>query len=266
MALVARGFLAVLMVLILIVLLIWSLQRRLIYFPDRSTPALASGASAVTLRTDDGLRLSAWLIPPMGTEDRRLSVLVAHGNAGDREGRMPLGRALASLGLTVLLLDYRGYGGNPGGPSERGLALDADAARDHLDTLGQPVVYFGESLGAAVVTALAVRRPPAALVLRSPFRSLAAAGKVHYPLLPVGPLLRDRYPVETQIAQVRVPTLIVWGTADTVVPGEQSAAVAAAAGGPVRTLAIAGAGHNDRAMLDGPELIAAVRALLDDLP
>ncbi|MEU4564693.1 alpha/beta fold hydrolase [Actinoplanes sp. NPDC023936] len=253
-----RGALGVLIV----VLVIWSLQRKLIYFPDRSAPPLAAGASAVTLRTDDGLRLEAWLVkPPLGTRERPLSVLVAHGNAGHRASRMPLASALASLGVTVLLLDYRGYGGNPGRPSEDGLRLDALAGRTFLDSLGLPIIYYGESLGAAVVTSLAVRHPPAGLVLRSPFTSLAAAGRFHYPWLPVGALLWDRYPVASQISQVKVPTVVVYGTADTVVPAAQSAEVARRAGRLTAEVVIPGADHNDRAMLDGPELLAAVETL-----
>ncbi|BAL87041.1 hypothetical protein AMIS_18210 [Actinoplanes missouriensis 431] len=254
-----RGALAVLM----IALVIWTLQRKLIYFPDRAAPPLAVGASAVTLRTDDGLRLGAWLVrPPLGTPERPLSVLVAHGNGGNRAGRMPLASALAALGVTVLLLDYRGYGGNPGRPSEDGLHRDAVAGRAFLDTLGMPVVYYGESLGAGVVTSLAVRHPPAGLLLRSPFTSLAAAGRVHYPWLPVGALLRDRYPVADQISQVRAPTVVVYGTADSVVPATQSAEVARRAGLLAGEVVVPGADHNDRTLLDGPELMGAAKSLI----
>ncbi|MEU4423798.1 alpha/beta hydrolase [Actinoplanes sp. NPDC024001] len=259
-----RGAVVVLIALVLILILAWALQRKLIYFPDRAAPPPAAGVSDITLSTSDGLRLSAWLIkPPPGTPDRRLAVLVAPGNAGNRSGRLPLGEALAGLGLTVLLLDYRGYGGNPGSPSEAGLARDADAALAYLSSqAGLPVLYYGESLGAAVVTALAVRRPPAGLVLRSPFESLPAAGREHYPFLPVGLLLRDRFPVASLVGQVTAPTVVVYGTADTVVPPSQSAAVAGRAAGLVSEVAVAGADHNDRVLLDGPQVLAAVTALI----
>jgi pimeloyl-ACP methyl ester carboxylesterase len=175
-----RSALAVLLALILIVALAWAGQRRLIFFPDRATPPAAGGAGEITLRAADGLRLGAWLFtPPPGTPDRRVSVLVMPGNAGSRAGRVPLAAALTSRGLTVLLLDYRGYGGNPGSPSEEGLAQDADAAHAYLAGIGHPIVFVGESLGAAVATALAVRHPPAGLLLRSPFTDLPAAGRAH---------------------------------------------------------------------------------------
>src|SRR5262249_11966149 len=156
--------------------------------------------------------------------------------------------------FSVLLLDYRGYGGNPGSPTEDGLLADARAARAYLLDQGVPaerVIYFGESLGAAVATRLAVEQPPAALRLRSPFSSLAALGSPHYPLLPVRLLLRDRFPVTGLIGQVTVPIAVVYGSADTVVPPEQSAAVAAAAGGPVRAVEVPGADHNDAALCEG---------------
>ena len=241
--------------------------RRFTYFPDRAAPPpaaqVAAGAREVTLDTVDGLRLGAWLIvPPPGTPDRQLAVLVAPGNAGSRLGRAPLATALASHGLTVLLVDYRGYGGNPGRPSEDGLGRDVDAARAYLvEQAGIPagrLIYYGESLGAAVATGLAVRHPPAALVLRSPFTDLAAAGRHHYPFLPVRLLLRDRFPVGDPVSRVAVPTLVVYGTADTVVPPAQSRAVAGRAAGPVRVVAVAGADHNDASLLSGRQLVDAV--------
>lgn len=242
---------------------LWLLQRRLIYFPDTAVPSAASvlpTAQEITLRTADGLVLGAWHVTPTGG-DRGLTVLVMPGNGGSREMRAPLARRLAAKGFAVLLLDYRGYGGNPGRPSEHGLITDARAARAYLVDHGvapERLIYFGESLGAAVATRLAAEQPPAALVLRSPFTDLAAVGARHYPLLPVRLLLRDRFPVTKLISRVQVPAAVVYGSADGIVPPEQSAAVAAAAAGPVRTVEIAGADHNDAALLEGNELIAAV--------
>ncbi len=268
-----RYLLLVLLAVVLIAAAVWLLQRRLIYFPDRSAPPPASrviaGAQDVDLHTVDGLTLSAWLIPPPpGTPDRRKAVLVAPGNAGNRLDRTPLAAALAGRGFTVLLVDYRGYGGNPGSPSERGLARDVDAAHDYLvDRAGFPaerLFYYGESLGAAVVTALATRHAPAGLILRSPFTDLAAAGREHYPFLPVRLLLRDRFPVGDLVGQVTAPTVVVYGTADTVVPPAHSEAVAAHAAGLVRAVAVEGADHNDASLLNGPQLIDAVTDLAGD--
>jgi fermentation-respiration switch protein FrsA (DUF1100 family) len=108
-----------------------------------------------------------------------VSVLVAPGNAGDRSLRAPLAEAPRRKELSVLLLDYRGYGANQGDPTEAGLALDVRAARQfsHRRTLVRPdrLIYYGESLGAAVVTELATEHPGAGLMLPSP--SLTAPGR-----------------------------------------------------------------------------------------
>jgi hypothetical protein len=262
--------LVLLVVLVALLAAVWLLQRRLIYFPDTAVPPAGSvlpGAQEITLRTEDGLALGAWHLSPTGA-DRGITVLVTPGNAGSRALRVPLARRLAAVGFAVLLLDYRGYGGNPGRPSENGLITDARAARAYLVEHGVPaqrLIYFGESLGAAVATRLAVEQPPGGLVLRSPFTSLAAVGSRHYPLLPVRLLLRDRFPVTELIGQVRVPTAVVYGSADTIVPPEHSAAVAAATGGPARAVQVVGADHNDAALLEGNVLIAAVLDLARSL-
>jgi uncharacterized protein len=267
---VVNMILIVLAAVALLLIAVWALQRRLIYLPDhQAVPPAAEvlpGARDVKLVTDDGLELGAWFVPATAA-DRGVTVLVAGGNAGDRSLRAPLARALAGRGLSVLLFDYRGYGGNPGSPSEQGLARDVRAAYRFLVEQAQVppdrLLYFGESLGAAVVTELATERPPAGLVLRSPFGDLASVGRVHYPFLPVAALLRDRYALADQLGKVTAPTVVVYGTSDTIVPPEQSLAVATAAAGPTHVVRVDGADHNDRSLLDGTQLIDAVVQLAD---
>jgi alpha-beta hydrolase superfamily lysophospholipase len=264
---VIRVVIALVAALVLLLAAIWLFQRTLIYLPDSSPvpPAgdVLPGAADVQLRTSDGLELGAWLVPPAQPGPYAV-VLVANGNAGNRASRAPLAAALSRAGLAVLLFDYRGYGGNPGSPSEDGLKLDIRAAHHYLtEDLQIPasrLIYYGESLGSAVVTELAVQHPPAGLVLRSPFTDLAATGQEHYPFLPVRLLLRDTFPVADTIARVNAPVTVVLGTNDRVVPPEQSRTVARA--GSARLVEVAGADHNDRVLLDGRELIDAVTALL----
>ncbi|MEV0614231.1 alpha/beta hydrolase [Nonomuraea sp. NPDC050404] len=251
----ARTALVVVVVLILLLGLLWVFQRRLIYLPDRAPPPPAAevipGARDVSFTTRDGVRLSGWYVPG-ARED--VTVLVMGGNAGNRLHRAPLARALAAHGLPVLLMDYRGYGGNPGSPTEEGLLLDAQAAREAVNT--PRVIYFGESLGAAVATGLALRQPPDGLVLRSPFTDLAAAGQANYPFLPVRALLRDRFPVAQGVGRVAAPVVVVYGTGDTIVPPGLSRSVAEAA--RATTVEVTGAGHNDLVLLNGRELIGSV--------
>jgi uncharacterized protein len=242
----------------------------LIYLPSRSIlPPAAVGlhrSRDVVLETSDGFRLGGWFLPA-AVPSRGVAVLVAQGNAGNRAGRAPLARALSERGLAVLLFDYRGYGGNPGSPTETGLALDGRAAqRSLVEEAGVPrerLLYYGESLGTAVVTELATEQPPAGLVLRSPFVDLASVGRVHYPFLPIGRLLLDRYPLADHLAEVGVPVTVIYGARDSIIPPEQSLAVARTARGPTRVVRVEGADHNDPALLAGPELVTSVVDLAD---
>ncbi|MPZ80929.1 MAG: alpha/beta fold hydrolase [Actinophytocola sp.] len=257
---------------VVVVTLAYLFQRRLIYLPSSGpVPPAATvlpGARDVRLETGDGLTLGAWYVPAASSDtgaDLGVSVLMAPGNAGDRSMRAPLAEALRARGMSVLLLDYRGYGGNPGDPTEEGLALDVRAARSYLvDELNVPpdrVIYFGESLGAAVVSELATEHPPGGMLLRSPFTSLADVAATLYPFLPVRLLLKDRFPVVEHVREVRAPTVVVYGSADSVVPTEQSRAVARAVAGPVTSVEEPGADHNDAVLLDGPRLVDATARL-----
>lgn len=250
----------------------YAAQRSLIYYPSSGPLPSASdvlpGGQDVTLHTGDGLALSAWFFPAKGSvRDAETApvVLFAQGNGGNRGGRVELARAVTERGISMLLFDYRGYGGNPGSPTEAGLALDVRAAHDYLVTRRgvprQRLYYFGESLGAGVVSALASEHPPAGMLLRSPFTDLAAVAAVHYPWLPVRLLLKDRYPVADNVAALDdVPVVVVYGTADSIVPPSQSEQVARVAG--ARRVAVADAGHNDRVLLDGHEVVNALTDLV----
>jgi uncharacterized protein len=263
------GVSALLAAVLVLVALAWLFQRRLIYLPDPGrVPAAATvlpAARDVAFDTADGLRLRGWFVPAAaGTS--RATVLVLSGNAGNRAARAPLAAELSRAGLSVLLLDYRGYGGNPGSPSEAGLLTDARAARAYLagrdDVDPARLVYLGESLGAAVAVRLAVEQPPMALVLRSPFTSLADVGRVHYPFLPVRLLLKDRYASIEQVGALRCPVLVLAGDADGIVPWRQSRRLAEAVPGPKRFVLLPGADHNSMELLAGRRLIDEVVAFV----
>lgn len=248
---------------------LWALQRRVIYFPERALPELADvlpGAQEVALTTDDGLTLGAWFVPAT-SDTNGVTVVVFNGNGGNRGGRIPLAKALSAQGYGVLLFDYRGYGGNPGSPSESGLISDGLAAVAYLETRdsvdSEQIVYFGESLGAAVAIGVAEQRLPAALVLRSPFTSLPDVAAVHYPFLPTSLFLRDRYPNRDRVSGLHVPVLVMAGSADSVVPLAQSKRVYEAAGEPKEFVVFDGADHNDFELTAGEELVATVAEFLE---
>ncbi len=242
---------------------LWVFQRRLIYFPSSAVPPIEGvmpTGEAVILVTDDGLVLDAWFLPapaPSGT-----TVVVFNGNAGNRADRAHLGSMLSERGFHVLLVDYRGYGDNPGTPTEKGLASDARAAvaylegRDGIDA--QRLVYFGESLGAGVAIGLAAERPPAALVLRSPFTSLADVASAHYRVLPMSWLLWDRFENLERIPDISVPILVIAGSADRIVPPSQSLRVFDAAVGTKEVFIVQGADHNDAVLASGGDMVDAV--------
>ncbi len=226
-----------------------AIQRRLLYLPGRTVSpvdAALPGAEEATLRTDDGIELLSWYLPPP-SEDGTV-VIVFHGNAGTIADRAPLARRLTAAGLGVLLVEYRGYGGNPGSPSEEGLGRDARAAVRFVESRPEVrpdrIVYLGESLGAAVAVDVATARPPAVLVLRSPFASLVEVARVHYPFVPQA-LVTERYPSRDRIRNLDVPVLVVAGDRDSIVPLAQSRAVYEATPGPKRLVVVEGADHND---------------------
>ncbi|MCC7008814.1 MAG: alpha/beta hydrolase [Acidobacteria bacterium] len=253
------------LILLVVLAVIWFGQRSLMYFPSSDLPAPADvglpGAEAVEFRTEDGLDLAGWFVEPAGPPSG-YTVLVCHGNAGNRGHRAPLAARLSRLGAAVLLFDYRGYGGNPGLPFEAGLARDARAAlrylKERTDVDPRRIVFFGESLGTGVAVRLAAEDPPAALILRSPFTSFVEVAAHHYPFLPARWLLRDRFASIDRIAKIVSPTLVIAGDADEIVPLADSEALFARVPAPKRLVIVRDAGHNDDVLMWGPQVIGAI--------
>jgi fermentation-respiration switch protein FrsA (DUF1100 family) len=230
---------------------------------------LLPGAEEISFPTADGLQLNGWFVPARAPAVGG-TVLVFNGNAGNRSYRAPLAEALAARGRSVLLFDYRGYGENSGRPTETGLLADARGARAYLatrpDVDERRIAYFGESLGAAVALALALEQPPVALILRSPFTSMADVGRRHYPFLPVGWLLSDRYPSIDRVTRLESPLLVVAGESDGIVPPRQSQMLfEAAAPAAKRLLLLEGVGHNDYELLAGRRLIEETVSFLNEV-
>lgn len=197
-------------------------QRHLLYFPDTNRPELGAlaelGVREVELTTADGLSLLSWYLPP-----RRGRPVVAyfHGNGGHLGYRAERLRRFAGSGYGVLMPEYRGYGGNPGMPTEAGLCIDAAAALDFLGREGIPperLVLYGESLGSGVAVQLAATRAVAGLILEAPFTSVAEVAQYHYSFIPASLLLRDRFESSSVIGKVRAPILVLHGDRDRVVP------------------------------------------------
>jgi fermentation-respiration switch protein FrsA (DUF1100 family) len=242
------------------------------YFPSSHVPTPdetgLSSVEEVAFRTADGLTLQGWFVPSSSGPARH-TVLMFNGNAGNRAYRAGVAAVLRKYGLSVFLFDYRGFGGNPGSPSEAGLASDGRAAREYLlsrpDVVTSRIIYFGESLGTAVAVELASAYEPAALILRSPFVSMTELAGLHYPFLPARFLLRDRFMSIDHIRQVRCPLLIIAGSNDRIVPIEQSRRLHEVAVAPKTFLMIPEADHNDAELFTGETMITGILRFVEDL-
>lgn len=222
---------------------LYVLQRSLMYHgrAARPDPALAGvpHVDVRRVRTTDGLELLAWYAPPA---PGRPVALFLHGNAGDIGGRAGRIGQYGAAGWGVLLLEWRGFGGNPGAPSEEGLARDAEAGYAALLGLGvapDRIVIWGESLGTAVAVRLAQGHAARAVVLEAPFTSMAAMARRLYPFVPVGPLLKDRHESLARIGGIATPLLVIHGAQDALIPpamGELLVATSPAAAKSYRLL------------------------------
>lgn len=282
-----------------IVLVLSYFQRRLLYVPTAAPElpvALYGGLGAgedVVFRTDDGLDLHGWHLLPAG---RRLSsraefdrdlihsqdwvILFFPGNGGNRRHRDLDFKLLTRLPAHVFAFDYRGYGENPGSPSEAKLAEDAQAAWKYVTGTRQVpanrVLIYGESLGGGVATRLASelclqKTPPAGLILCSTFSSMVDTASHHYPWLPVRTILKDRYPSVTRIRDVTVPLLMLHGKLDRIVPyplGRQlfAAAPDKSLSGLAKTFVdLPRADHNDILFTDEKRYVDGLTAFVNSL-
>lgn len=224
-------------------------QRQLLYHPDPARPVLGTlagiGVREVALPTADGLSLLAWYLPP---RDERPVVVYFHGNAGHVGYRADRVERFAREGYGALMLEYRGYGGNPGVPGEAGLFEDAAAALHFVEAQGVPghrIVLYGESLGTGIAVQAAATHAIGALVLEAPYTSIAAAAQFHYPFIPAAWLVSDRYDSLSRIGQVQAPILMLHGARDSVIPLSLGKALFAAAPEPKEQWIAPDANHAD---------------------
>lgn len=240
---------------------LYVLQRQLLYFPDRSRPQLGLlaglGVREVELTTADGLSLRSWYLP---VDDGRPVILYFHGNGGNIGHRAERLQRFAREGYGVLMPEYRGYGGNPGRPTEAGFYQDAQAASNFLERAGAGVrrlVVFGESLGTGVAVYLAATQQIGGLILESPFTSVAAVAQYHYPFVPAALLVWDRFDSLSRITQVKAPILVLRGGNDAVVPGRFSQALFDAAPEPKESWFAPDAGHEELAEFGALDAVVA---------
>ena len=247
----------------LVVASLYLLQRRILFVPNPNVPerdtAGLSDMAEVRLETADGLALLSWYRP---AEPGRPSVIYFQGNAGNIGHRGHTVRPMLDRGWGVLLVGYRGYGGNAGSPSEEGLHADAAAAAAFL--VGEGVtpartVYWGESLGSGVAVRLAAERPPGAVVLEAPYTSIVEMAASRYWFVPVRHLVKDRFDSLSRIAAIGAPLLVLHGAQDRVIPIEHGRRLFAAATEPKRFEMFPDGRHSD--LVDHGALDVAERFL-----
>jgi len=241
-------------------------QRSLMYFPDpsRTTPARAGlpEADEIPLTAADGVASIAWHVPP---RDGKPVIVYFHGNGGALRHRVARFRKLITDGIGLVALEYRGFGGLAGSPSEAGLIADAEAAYAFAAARypAQQIALWGESLGSGVVVALASEKPVGRVILEAPFTSTAAVAAIRYWYMPVSLLMKDQFHSDARIRKVTAPVLILHGVKDRTVPfamGEQLFEMTTAPRHIVRFL---DGGHDD---LDANGALHAVgRFLAGDL-
>ena len=244
----------------------WFAQDRLIFFPQplAGTAHLPAHAEPLDLVAADGSRLAGWRVA--GTADPAPLILYFGGNA--EEVSWTLADARWPREWTIVGLNYRGYGASEGVPSEHALVADAlalfDAVASRTDVDARRIVAFGRSLGTGVAAQLAVARPLAGAVLVSPFDSLVAVGRTHYPWLPVGLLLRHRFDAAEAARSARMPLLVIVAERDSIIPIARSRALFDAWAGPKRWQSVPGADHNDLGVENG--FWHSIRQFLAELP
>jgi uncharacterized protein len=222
----------------LICLLLHLAQDRLLYLPTPDSPH--PGARAVRIERG-ATSLKLWELHGAAQP----ALIYFGGNAEDVGADIPDFDA-AFPERAVYLVNYRGYGGSSGRPSEAALTADAQAIYDSLRARHDPIAVIGRSLGSGVAVALAARRPVERLILVTPFDSIANVAADHFFWLPVRHLMRDRYDSAASIGRVHAPTLLVVAEHDEVVFRPRSDALIAAVSPPLRhTLLVPGATHND---------------------
>jgi fermentation-respiration switch protein FrsA (DUF1100 family) len=239
-------------------------ERKLVYRAGRENfePAqVGLSARVLSIPTNDGERIVGWFA---AAGPNAPLALFLHGNGGSLADRAPQIRQLAAWGFSVLAIDYRGFGGSTGSPSEAGLIEDGEAALRQAAALGFPIsriLLVGQSLGSGVATALAARRAFAGLLLDSPFSSLVDVAADRYPAFPVRWLMRDTFRSDLRIGDNRAPLMVLLGESDEVTPARFGRKLFELAPAP-KSLAVTSGGH--MALCD-PRVARALKEWLSGL-
>ena len=255
----------------LLIAVVYFMQGRMLYLsgvPGRAltmTPIdVGMDYQDVSIKTADGVTLHGWFI--VGRSSQVL--LFFHGNAGNISHRLDSIRQFQNLGLSVLIIDYRGYGQSGGRTTERGIYCDADAAWRYLTEnrgiSASDIVIFGRSLGASAASWLAAQHQPLALIVESSFTSVPDIAQELYPWLPARWLSRFSHATRDYVRDVQCPVLVAHSRDDEIIPFHHGEAIFASANEPRTLLALRGT-HNDAFLRDERAYIEGVQTFLTGL-
>jgi len=244
-----KFFLIVVFIYLCLIAVLYFFQRNILFVPSRSKPILSESLvpemTEVILATEDDLKLVSWF--HRGEADKQL-IIYFQGNAGNIGNRDYKARFFINSGYSVLLVGYRGYGGNPGKPSEVGLTRDAEAALNFAQSeafSNEDIVLYGESLGTGVAVNLAQSKEFHALVLEAPYTSIERIASKRYWFVPVRYLLKDKFDTINKAKQLQSPTLLLHGDADRVIPISYGKQLFEQLNNPKEFAVFHGGGHSD---------------------
>jgi uncharacterized protein len=232
----------------LLVAVLYITQRAMLYHPTTTRIAPADAglpqAEEVVLDTSDGEKLVAWHVPP---RDGKPVVIYFHGNGEIVPWRVKRHRATVADGTGLIALNFRGYGGSTGTPTEEGLHRDADAAYAFAVARYAPerIVLWGHSLGTGVAVRLASEKPVGKVILEAPYTSTVDVAAALFPYVPARWLMKDQFHSDQWIGAVKAPLLIMHGARDDVIGIAFGRKLFALAHEPKRFIAYENGNHID---------------------
>ena len=205
---------------LLVILFIF--QRNIMYHPQENNyfgDKLEVEIEKVNITTIDNINLLGWFHKKDLTNFK--TIIYFHGNAGTLDNRIHKLNHFKDMEVNFLIIAWRGFSGNQGSPSEKGLYIDGQSAVNWAIKQGvieEDIILYGESLGTGIATELAQHKNFAGVILETPFTSMINAAKEFYPYIPVNLLLKDRFENFKKIKNINSPILIMHGEKDTIVP------------------------------------------------
>lgn len=212
--------------------------------PDNHQYTFKTKFSELDYTNPSGQRLNALLFT---CDDPKGLIYYHHGNAGNMQGWGKYGANFVRLGYDVLFYDYRGYG-KSSGKIKKQHQLHDDAQfilKDILENRKyKKLIYYGNSLGTGIASALAVYHEPDALILETPYYNFCDLINYHYPYLPATIMSKYRIRTDKYLPQLKCPILLIHGTDDDIVPYNSSVRLASLNAG-IRFVTIQNGVHNN---------------------